>query len=152
MTADYLIGTILAAFFASLAAVLVTWRIQRSTERRDAKAEMLRAIARHADRLWTYAAAHSAARIAGISNMTTFNGEMAPAKPPMSGLLSEIDSAGGFLTTKAQPAVRKIVDALGDAEVANEERRELADWQAEAAGIRDVAKRIAAWDGRASTL
>lgn len=152
MTLEYVVGTALAAFFASLAAVIVTWRIQRATERRDAKAEMLRAIARHVDRLWTCAAAHSAARIAGIGNRTTFNGDMAPAKPPISGLLSEIDSAGGYLNAKAQLAVASIVSSLSSAEVAHDDRSDLADWQGESAAIRAVAVRIAAWDGKRPSL
>lgn len=152
MTIEYIVSTALAAFFASLAAVLFTWQMQRTAERRDAKAEMLRAIARHADRLWTYAAAHASARIAGIGNSTTFNGAMSPAKPPISGLLSEIESAGGYLKDKAQPAVKTIVSDLADAEVENSDRARLADWQAEAAGARAVAERIAAWDGKSATL
>jgi len=152
MTVEYVVGTALAAFFASLAAVLVTWGIQRASERRDAKAEMLRAIARHVDRLWTYAAAHSSARIAGIGNRTTFNGDMAPTKPPINGLLSEIESSGGYLARRAIPAVRTIVADLTAAEVPHEERSQLADWQTEARDIRVIAERIARWDGKSATL
>lgn len=152
MSIEYIIGTALAAFFASLAAVAVTWLLNRASQRRDARAEVLRAIARHVDRLWTYSTAHSDIRTAGIGNGATFNGNMAPFKPPMTGLLTEVQAAVVYLPRSARPALVEVQRLIGEAEVPSDERSRLADWKGEATAVGVVGARVASWDGKSSRL
>lgn len=152
MTFEYITGTALAALFASLAAVAVTWFLNRAAQRRDAKAEILRAIARHLDRLWNYSTFHSEVRTAGIANPTTFNGDMAPFKPPVTGLLTEIIGAAVYLSSRARIASDEVRRLISEAEVPHDTRSALADWQQEATALASVGERVAKWDAKSRRL
>lgn len=152
VTWEYVVSTALAAFFASLAAVGVTWRLSFVSKRQEARAEILRAIARHAERLWNYSTVHSEVLTAGVSNRQTNEGQHAPFKPPMYVLLTEIFGTQIYFSKKSRGAVREIHAALIICEVVNSQRGKLADWEGESRAIFGVAGRVSRWDGKSKFL
>lgn len=152
MTVEYIVGTALAAFFASLAAVAVSAWLSRGEKRREARAEMLRAISRHIDRLWTYSTVHSEVRTVGIGSRMTINGDHAPFKPPVDSLITEVRATQGYFPARSQAAIAEIVSQVQAAEVAASERAVLADWREEAGRLLALAQRVARWDGHAAAL
>lgn len=152
VTLEYIASTALAAFFASLAAVAVSWLLDRSARRRDARAEILRACARHVDRLWNYSTVHSEVRTAGIGNLQTTHGQHAPFKPPMRNLVTEVTGVRQTMPRRSRPAIDMIVRELEDAEVVNDDRGVLADWQGEGEAVTSVARRVALWNGKSAAI
>lgn len=152
VTFEYVVSTALAAFFASLAAVAVTYWLSIADKRQNARAEILRAIARHIDRLWEYSVNHGAARTAGIGNLATFNGQFAPFKPTTAGLAAEVIATRPYFSGKQRQVIDEIVSVARRSEVENKAREELADWQKEVQALQDLARRVAHWDGRNHSL
>lgn len=152
VTFEYVASTALAAFFASLAAVLVTWRLNSAAHRRDAKSQVLAAIAAHINNLWDYSLAYSQSRISGAANGATNKGQFAPIKPPVSALIVSIHATRPYFSPKAQKAILELTDLVGKAEVSGEIKSELADWETETNALRLLALRVAPWNGRSPHL
>lgn len=152
VTWEYVISTAAAAFFASLAAVAVTWRLDAASKRREARSEILRSIARHSERLWKYSTVHSEVRTAGVGNSMTSKGQHAPYKPPMYPLLTEIMGTEVYFSKKAREAVREVHALLIAAEETETPRENLADWESESQRVFGVAGRVSRWDGLSRRL
>lgn len=152
MTAEYILGTLLAAFAASAAAVLLGAFLDSRARRREAKSRIIRALTRHIERLWEYSVAHGESRRAGVNNRVTFNGEFAPFKPPMAALRTEIRAERPYFGRFARNAVDEMITDASHSEVDSSDRAVLADWKVESEALSGIAMRTSEWNMRSSRL
>ncbi len=146
-------GVLISAFAGSLAAVLVSFWIEANRQRGRAKADLIYAISRHCERLGQYSSEFWAAEAFA---RTKFQGSVipgAPEKPSIRILEAALLSAGSSMVGDAKMALAQIVKLAKEAESQSPENREvIAEWEAEASRLNDLAILIGQWDGRKAAL